>query len=103
MSVEAVVIAIVGALPGLLALVGQLRKDKSQAVALDVEAEKLRDEITRSVLATAKAEMDRYAARVALLESELSKAQGLIAELQAMVRERDQVIANLQDVLASEK
>ncbi len=96
MSVEAILIAMITAMPGLIALVGQLRKDKSQAVNLDAQAEQLRDEITKSVLATARQEIDRHTARITALESELARAQELIGQLQTMVRERDQAIANLQ-------
>ena len=96
MSIEAIFIAVLGALPGLIALIGQLRKDKATAVNLDAQAEQLRDELTQSVLATARQEIDRHTARIAALESELHKAQELIGQLQTMVRERDQAIANLQ-------
>lgn len=96
MNFEAVLIAVVTALPGLIALIGQLRKDKSQAVTLDAQAEQLRDEITKSVLATARQEIDRHTARISALEAELTLAQKLIGQLQTLVRERDQAIANLQ-------
>ena len=74
----------------------QRRKVASESVTLDAQAEKLRDEITRSVLATARQEIDRHTARITALESELGRAQELIGQLQTMVRERDQAIANLQ-------
>ena len=96
MSIEAIVIAVFGALPGLIALIGQLRKDKATAVNLDAQAEQLRDQITKSVLATARQEIDRHTARIAALESELTRAQELIGQLQTMLRERDQAVANLQ-------
>ena len=100
MSIEAIIIAVFGALPGLIALIGQLRKDKATAVNLDAQAEQLRDEITKSVLATARQEIERHTSRITALESELHKAQELIGQLQTMVRERDQAIANLQYSLA---
>lgn len=79
---------------------GKPRIDSAQAVNLDAQAEQLRDEITKSVLATARQEIDRHTSRITTLETELAKAQQLIANLQAMVRERDQAIANLQYTLA---
>lgn len=75
---------------------GKPRIDNAQAVNLDAQAEQLRDQITKSVLATARQEIDRHTARITALESELGKAQELIGQLQTMVRERDQAIANLQ-------
>ena len=72
------------------------RIDNAQAVNLDAQAEQLRDQITKSVLATARQEIDRHTARIAALESELTRAQELIGQLQTMLRERDQAVANLQ-------
>lgn len=72
------------------------RIDGATVINLDAQAEKLRDEITRSVLATARQEIDRHTTRIAALEVELHRAQELIGQLQTMVRERDQAIANLQ-------
>ena len=74
----------------------QRRKVASESVTLDAQADKLRDEITRSVLATARQELERHMTRITALESELGRAQELIGQLQTMVRERDQAIANLQ-------
>lgn len=79
---------------------GKPRIDSAQAVNLDAQAEQLRDQITKSVLATARQEIDRHTTRITALESELSRAQELIGQLQTMVRERDQAIANLQFSLA---
>lgn len=68
MSVEAIVIAIIAASPGLLALIGQLRKDRASG-------EDIEDQITERVLKRANAEIEKLNKRVATLERELSQYQ----------------------------
>ncbi len=77
----------------------QRRKVQSESVTLDAQAEKLRDEITRSVLATARQELERHMTRITALESELAEAQSLIRQLQTIGREKDQAMFNLQDAM----
>lgn len=73
MSVEAIIIAVIGALPGLIALVGQLRKDTASASKTTSEREQLENEITEKVLTRADTEIVKLNQRIAALESALSQ------------------------------
>ena len=73
MSVEAIIIAVIGALPGLIALVGQLRKDTASASKTTSEREQLENEITEKVLTCADTEIVKLNQRIAALESSLSQ------------------------------
>jgi len=73
MSIEAIIIAVIGALPGLIALVGQLRKDTASASKTSSEREQLENEITEKVLTRADTEIVKLNQRIAALESSLSQ------------------------------
>jgi len=73
MSIEAIIIAVIGALPGLIALVGQLRKDSASASKTTSEREQLENEITEKVLTRADTEIVKLNQRIAALESSLSQ------------------------------
>jgi hypothetical protein len=66
MSSEAIIIALIAAAPGLLALVGQIKRDR--ATGEDIE-----DQITERVLKRANEEIAKLTARVAALERELEQ------------------------------
>lgn len=73
MSIEAIIISLIAASPGLIALVGQLRKDAAAAHKTGTEREQLENEITEKVLTRADTEIVKLNQRVAMLESDLSK------------------------------
>ena len=113
MSIEAIIIAIIGAMPGLVALIGQLRKDTASASKTSSEREQLENEITEKVLTRADTEIVKLNQRIAAMESELSKEriarQALEAalateraarvELEARLTAAQQRISALEDEL----
>ena len=104
MNLESIIIALIAALPGLVALIGTIRKDRAQAGSIDAETEKLRDEITRSVLATAQQEINKYTGRITDLESLVERQNQRIANLLEQnatltheLQMRDRVITELRN------
>lgn len=73
MSVESIIIALIAALPGLIALIGTLRKDKASADKTSTEREQLEAEITEKVLTRADTEIVKLNQRISALESDLSR------------------------------
>ena len=73
MSLEAIVVALIAALPGLIALIGTLRKDSATANKTSSEREQLESEITEKVLTRADTEIVKLNQRISALESDLSK------------------------------
>lgn len=73
MSLEAIIISLIAASPGLIALIGQLRKDAAAAHKTGTEREQLENEITEKVLTRADTEIVKLNQRISALESDLSK------------------------------
>jgi len=85
---DSILLAIPGAVISLLGLYLQSRREKniprvneSEAMLHDAETDKLRDEITRSVLATAQQEINKYTGRITDLESLVERQNQRIANL----------------------
>ncbi|MBK9497213.1 MAG: hypothetical protein IPO08_22390 [Xanthomonadales bacterium] len=88
----------------------QANNTQAQAALSEAQADKIKAEIQRDVLAIAHNENKALIDRVSELENQLSderkarkddneKAMSLIAELQGQLRERDQVVANQNAVI----
>ena len=73
MNLESIVIALIAALPGLVALIGQLRKDAATASKATSEREQLEAEITEKVLTRADTEIIKLNQRISALETALAK------------------------------
>lgn len=73
MSLEAIIISLIAASPGLIALIGQLRKDAAAAHKTGTEREQLENEITEKVLTRADTEIVKLNQRISALESDLSR------------------------------
>lgn len=73
MSAESIIIALIAALPGLISLIGQLRKDAATARKTLTEHEQLESDITEKVLARADTEIVKLNQRISALESALSR------------------------------
>ena len=73
MSLESIIIALIAALPGLIALIGTLKKDSATASKTSSEREQLEAEITEKVLTRADTEIVKLNQRISSLESDLSR------------------------------
>ena len=73
MSLESIIIALIAALPGLIALIGTLKKDSATANKTSSEREQLEAEITEKVLTRADTEIVKLNQRISSLESDLSR------------------------------
>lgn len=102
MNLEVVIVAIISALPGLIALIGQLRKDRAQAASTEAEAEQLRAEINKSMLVMVKAENDELNKKIeqqgkdhrAELEQQKAEHDAEIAQIKATHEARDKELRN---------
>ena len=99
MSLESIIIALIAALPGLIALIGTLKKDSATASKTSSEREQLEAEITEKVLTRADTEIVKLNQRISSLESDLSKEriarQTLEVELAAERKARVELEARL--------
>ena len=73
MNLDSIIIALIAAAPGLIALIGQLRKDAAAAGKTTSEREQLEAEITEKVLTRADTEIVKLNQRISALESALAK------------------------------
>ena len=96
MSGDTILIAVISSLPGLIALVGILRKDMATAKKTGSEREQLEDEITERVLKRAAAEIEKYQAKIIALETQLDAANTLIGELLDRDKKREAAMIALQ-------
>ena len=89
MSLESIIIALIAALPGLIALIGTLKKDSATANKTSSEREQLEAEITEKVLTRADTEIVKLNQRISSLESDLSRERlARIALEQELATER---------------
>jgi chromosome segregation ATPase len=96
-DLKAIVLALIVASPGLIALFGQLRKDNSLSKKTSSERDQLEDEITEKVLTRANQEIDKYISRITDLESQLTSAHQMIEQLQKTDKERTQAMSDIEE------
>lgn len=96
MSGESILLAMIASMPGLLALIGTLRKDAATAKKTSSEREQLEDEITERVLKRANEEIEKYQRQITALEVQLDAANKLIGELMERDQKREAAMNDLK-------